>query len=225
MPRVVIAGDRSALLRPASGSGCGLTFFADEWAVIADRSSRSRTCSGRSTSTGWRSRSSSTGRCWRSFGMGAYVPYLALLAILHVTVALLVYALVRRRTLPWVAVGIALIVAALRERLREPVLGDPDRVRRGDRAGLGALLLLDECRRCRVRAGRSAATGLLTVAVMTSGYGLFMLGLVGLDVLLDPRRRLGRAAPGARPRCTARGTSPSGGARSRPTATRSRPRR
>jgi hypothetical protein len=25
--------------------------------------------------------------------------------------------------------------------------------------------------------------------VMTSGYGLFMLGLVGLDVLLDPRRR------------------------------------
>ena len=31
--------------------------------------------------------------------------------------------------------------------------------------------------------------GLLIVAVMTSGYGLFMLGLVGLDVLLDPRRR------------------------------------
>ena len=42
--------------------------------------------------------------------MGTYVPYLALLAVLHVTVALLVYALVRRRTLPLVAVGITLIV-------------------------------------------------------------------------------------------------------------------
>jgi hypothetical protein len=29
----------------------------------------------------------------------------------------------------------------------------------------------------------------MIVAVMTSGYGLFMLGLVGLDVVLDPRRR------------------------------------
>ena len=29
----------------------------------------------------------------------------------------------------------------------------------------------------------------MVVAVMTSGYGLFMLGLVGLDVLLDGRRR------------------------------------
>jgi hypothetical protein len=34
-----------------------------------------------------------------------------------------------------------------------------------------------------------AAAALLVVAVMTSGYGLFMLGLVGLDVLLDKRRR------------------------------------
>ena len=33
-----------------------------------------------------------------------------------------------------------------------------------------------------------AAAGLLTIAVMTSGYGLFVLALVGFDVLLDRRR-------------------------------------
>jgi hypothetical protein len=34
-----------------------------------------------------------------------------------------------------------------------------------------------------------AATVLLTLAIMTSGFGLFMLALVGLDLLVDPARR------------------------------------
>ena len=55
--------------------------------------------------------------------------------------------------------------------------------------GLGALLLLDDVPTLPGPGRAAAATGLLIVAVMTSGYGLFMLGLVGLDVLLDPRRR------------------------------------
>ncbi len=35
----------------------------------------------------------------------------------------------------------------------------------------------------------TAATALLTVGVITSGFGLFMLAFAGLDLLLDPRRR------------------------------------
>src|SRR4029078_11528822 len=58
--------------------------------------------------------------------------------------------------------------------------------------GFGALLLLDG----RPSRGRVvAATVLLTLAIMTSGFGLFMLALVGLDLLVDPaRRRLVSAA-------------------------------
>jgi hypothetical protein len=52
--------------------------------------------------------------------------------------------------------------------------------------GLGALLLFEG----RPGPGRvAAATGLQTVAMMTSGFGIFTLVLVGLDLLFDPRRR------------------------------------
>ena len=79
------------------------------------------------------------------------------------------------------------------------------------RSGSGRSSSSTTCRRCPGRVGRSPRPALLTVAVMTSGYGLFMLGLVGLDVLLDPRRRrwilplvvpagaLRRVVPDARP--------------------------
>ena len=170
--------------------GLGLTFFADEWAVIADRAvtadrpaapvqralagGHDRRLPGDARGwSGW-ARTCPTWRCWRSS---------------------------TRRSRSWstrssgaarcrgVAVGDHAHRAALRERLREPVLGRPDRLRRGDGAGpRGA-----PAARRRADApgpGRAAAaTGLLIVAVMTSGFGLFMLGLVGLDVLLDPRRR------------------------------------
>jgi hypothetical protein len=43
--------------------GLGLTFFADEWTIIADRAVTLGTCCAHSTSTRWRSRSSFTGRC------------------------------------------------------------------------------------------------------------------------------------------------------------------
>ena len=73
--------------------------------------------------------------------------------------------------------------------------------------GLGALLLLDDVPTLPGPGRAAAATGLLIVAVMTSGYGLFMLGLVGLDVLLDPRRRKWVAATArSRRRCTGCGT-------------------
>ena len=90
--------------------GLGLTFFADEWTIISDRAVTLEDLA-RPFNEHWLAGTILVYRTLLGLvGMGSYVPYLALLAILHVTVAILVYTLVRRRTLPWVAVGITLIV-------------------------------------------------------------------------------------------------------------------
>ena len=46
-----------------------------------------------------------------TFGLGTYMPYLALLAALHVVVVVLVYAVARRSTSPWLAAGAAVVIA------------------------------------------------------------------------------------------------------------------
>jgi hypothetical protein len=101
----------------------------------------------------------------------------------------LTYALVRRRTLPAVAVGIAVIVLVFGSGFENLFWGVQIGFVGATAMGLGALLLLDDVPTLPDRRRAAAATGLMVVAVMTSGYGLFMLGLVGLDVLLDRRRR------------------------------------
>ncbi len=169
--------------------GLGLTFFADEWAVIADRAV---TLDGllRPFNEHWLAVTIVVYRGLLGLvGMGSYVPYLALLAVLHAIVAILVYALVRRRTLPGVAVGIALIVLLFGSGFENLFWGIQIGFVGATALGLGALLLLDDLPTLPGVGRAIAATGLMTVAVMTSGYGLFMLGLVGLDVILDPRRR------------------------------------
>ena len=139
--------------------GLGLTFFADDGRSSPTVPSRPKTCCARSTSTGWRSRSSSTGRCSGWSGWVRYVPYLALLAILHATVALLVYALVRRRTLPWVAVGITLIVLLFGSGFENLFWGAQIGFVGATAMGLGALLLLDDVPTLPGRAGRRPRRG------------------------------------------------------------------
>ena len=77
--------------------GLGLTFFADEWSIIADRVVTAEDLL-RPFNEHWLAVTIVVYRAMLAVvGMDSYVPYLALLAILHATVALLVYALVRRR--------------------------------------------------------------------------------------------------------------------------------
>jgi hypothetical protein len=169
--------------------GLGLTFFADEWTIIADRAVTAEDLL-RPFNEHWLAATIVVYRAMLELvGMGSYVPYLALLAILHATVAVLVYALVRRRTLPWVAVGITVIVLLFGSGFENLFWGAQIGFVGATAMGLGALLLLDDLPTLPGPGRAAAATGLLILAVMTSGYGLFMLGLVGLDVLLDPRRR------------------------------------
>ena len=90
--------------------GLGLTFFADEWAVIADRAVTVEDLLA-PFNEHWLAVTIVVYRGLLGLvGMDTYVPYLALLAVLHALVAILVYLLVRRRTCPAVAVGIAVVV-------------------------------------------------------------------------------------------------------------------
>jgi hypothetical protein len=119
-------------------------------------------------------------------GLSSYVPYLALLALLHVVVVLEVYVLARRAAGAWLGVLIALVVAFFGSGFENLFWAMQIGFVGAVALGLGALILLDG------QPGRGrvvAATALLTIGMMTSGFGIFMLVLVGLDLLLDPRRR------------------------------------
>ena len=171
------------------GLGLGLTFFADEWSVIADRSASIGDLL-QPFNEHWLAVSIVVYRGMLTlFGLHSYVPYLALLAVLHATVAILVYTLVRRRTLRPVAVGVALIVLLFGSGFENLFWGIQIDFVGAAALGFGALLLLDDLPTLPGTPRAVAAAALLTIAVMTSGYGLFMLGLVALDVLLDARRR------------------------------------
>ncbi len=91
--------------------GRGLTFFADEWAVIADRSISVESFL-RPFNEHWLGVTAIVYRLvLGAVGMSTYMPYLALLAALHVIVVMEVYVLARRVTAPALAALVAVLVA------------------------------------------------------------------------------------------------------------------
>ena len=165
--------------------GRGLTFFADEWAVIEDRPIGVETFF-RPFNEHWLGVTTLVHRALvETIGLGTYVPYLALVAALHLAVAWLVYVAARRLTNVPIAVAIAVVVLFFGSGFENLFWGMQIGFVGAVALGLAAYLVLDgEHRR-----GRAVgAAVLLTIAVMTSGFGLFMLAFVGLDVLLDRRR-------------------------------------
>jgi len=164
----------------------GLTFFADEWAVIAERSVSLESFL-RPFNEHWLGVTTVVYRLvLGAIGMSTYIPYLALLALLHVIVVLEVYVLARRMTSPALAAMAAIIIAFFGSGFENLFWAMQMGFVGTIAMGLGAVILLDgQPSRARV----VAATGLLMVGVMTSGFGLFMLAFAGLDLLLDPRRR------------------------------------
>ena len=76
--------------------GRGLTFFADEWAVMADRTI-SLADFIQPFNEHWLGVTIVVYRLMlQTFGLGSYMPYLALLALIHLVVVLEVYAIARR---------------------------------------------------------------------------------------------------------------------------------
>lgn len=134
--------------------GLGLTFFADEWGLIAERSVTLDDLL-RPFNEHWLA---VTIVVYRSLfavvGFHSYVPYLVLLAVLHGIVALLVYALVRRRTLRPVAVGITLIVLVFGSGFENLFWGIQIDFVGPTALGLARCCCSTTCRRSPVAAGR-----------------------------------------------------------------------
>ena len=125
--------------------GLGLTFFADEWAVIADRAVTVQDLL-RPFNEHWLAVTIVVyrGRCSVSSGWAATCRTSPVLAVLHATVAILVYTLVRRRTLPVVAVGMTLVVLLFGSGFENLFWGIQIGFVGATALGLGALLLLDD---------------------------------------------------------------------------------
>lgn len=166
--------------------GRGLTFFADEWAVMADRTISLQSFI-EPFNEHWLGVMIIVYRLMlETFGLGSYMPYLGLLIAFHVVVVLEVYALARRVTVPAVAALAAVILAVFGSGFENLFWAMQVGFLISISLGLGALLLLEHApTRTRV----VLATAMLTVGMMTSGFGIFTLVLVGLDLLFDEARR------------------------------------
>jgi hypothetical protein len=166
--------------------GRGLTFFADEWAVIADRSITLDSFL-QPFNEHWLGVTTVAYRLMLgAFGLSSYMPYLAVLAALHLVVVAEVYVLARRASSPWLGALAAIVVAFFGSGFENLFWAMQIGFVGSVGLGLGALIALDRRPGPRRVAG---ATALLTVGMMTSGFGIFMLVLVGLDLLFDGRRR------------------------------------
>ncbi len=172
--------------------GQGLTFFADEWAVIEGRALDLDSFV-RPFNEHWLGTTILVYRLMQSvFGLGTYVPYLALLIGLHIVVASEVFVLVRRSAGPLAGLAAGLLILFFGSGFENLFWAMQIGFVGAAALGFGAMLLLDGT------PGRSRAIGsmvLLMVAVTTSGMGLVFVAAVGVELLVDrSRRRLVYAA-------------------------------
>lgn len=170
------------------GLGAGLTFFSDEWALIESRSLGDPGTWFAPHNEHWYTIPIIAYRILvETVGLGSYMPYLTALVAVHLTVASLTYLLVRRASGPWPALGVGLVVLLLGSGFENLYWGFQIGFVGSVALGLAAMLAFDE----RPLAGRRVVVGtvLLTLAVATSGIGLVCYVAVGVELLLDPRRR------------------------------------
>ncbi len=166
--------------------GQGLTFFADEWAVIEGRSLDLGSFI-RPFNEHWLG---STILVYRSLfglvGLGSYVPYQVLLIALHLLVASEVFVLVRRSAGPIAGLAAGVVMLFFGSGFENLYWAMQIGFVGAAALGFGALLAIDG-RPSQQRAALAAV--LLTLAVTTSGLGLVMVAAVGLELLLDRDRR------------------------------------
>lgn len=169
--------------------GAGLTFFSDEWAYIETRSLGDPGTWFEPHNEHWVTLTVIVYRALvETIGLGSYMPYLAVLLAVHVTVAALVYLLVRRTSGAWPALcagAVFLFFGSGFENLYWAFqLGFVGALA----AGLGAILVFDAQSLTARRAAVGA--GFLVVSLATAGgIGLVCCLAVGIELLLDPPRR------------------------------------
>ena len=166
--------------------GQGLTFFADEWAVIEGRSLDLGSFI-RPFNEHWLG---STILVYRSLfglvGLGSYVPYQVVLIALHLLVASEVFVLVRRSAGPVAALAAGVVMLFFGSGFENLYWAMQIGFVGAAALGFGALLAIDGSPS---RRRAIVAAVLLTTAVTTSGLGLVMVAAAGLELLLDRERR------------------------------------
>jgi hypothetical protein len=166
--------------------GQGLTFFADEWAVIEGRSFDLDSFI-RPFNEHWLGLTILVYRLmFAVFGLGSYVPYLVLLIALHLVLASEVFVLVRRAAGPPAGLAAGVVILFFGSGFEDLFWAMQIGFIGAAVLGFGAMLALDG----EPSRGRAlAATALLVAAVSTSGLGLVMVAAVGLELLADRLRR------------------------------------
>ena len=185
--------DRLFLLAAAVGGplllflGAGMTFFADDWAYIESRSLGDPATWFSPHNEHWSTLPILVYRTLvETVGLGSYLPYLAVLIGLHLLVATLVYALVRRSSgrLPALASGVVVLLfgSGFENLYWAFQIGFVGSVA----LGLAAMLVSDG----QPGARRAILVALLLLASLaSSGIGIAMSVAVGIEWLLEPRWR------------------------------------
>lgn len=171
------------------GLGAGLTFFADEWAFIETRALADPTTWFVPHNEHWATLSILVYRALvETIGIGSYMPYLAMLLVLHLSVATLVYQLIRRSSGPWLALAASAIVLVLGGGFENLLWAFQIGFVGSVLAGLAAILVFDASPLTPRRAALGVVLILASLA-SSGGTGIICCVAVGLELLLDERRR------------------------------------
>ena len=169
------------------GLGFGMTFFADEWAFIEERSLGDFASWWRPHNEHWTTLPVLAYRLMiETIGIGSYVPYLAVAIGLHLVVCALLYRLLERSSGPLFALIGTTIVLFLGTGFEGLFWAFQMDYNASMAFGLAALVVTDG-----PATGRRAVlvAGLLLAALACSGIGIITSAAIGLEWLLVRRWR------------------------------------
>lgn len=167
--------------------GAGMTFFADEWALIEARSLGDPATWLPPHNEHWSTLPILLYRgIVETIGIGSYVPYQAVVIALHLGVAFMIFRLVRRRLGPVAGFAAGLLVLLFGSGFENLYWGFQTGLVGSMLLGLLALDVIDGEATTRRAA---VVAGLLVLNLMSSGIGLLFFVAVGVEWLLEARWR------------------------------------
>jgi hypothetical protein len=169
------------------GLGLGMTFFSDEWAFLTDRSLLDPSTWWPPHNEHWTTLPVIVYRLMvETIGIGSYVPYLVVVALLHLLVASLVYLVLERSTGPLIALLGGSIVLFFGSGFENLYWGFQTEFVASVALGLAAMLATDR----EATIGRAFAVAVLLLGSLAcSGIGIPMSVAVGLEWLMTARWR------------------------------------
>jgi len=166
------------------------TFWGDEWIFINDRLAWDADAF---LSPHWEHPVLGMALLWKpllaTVGLHSYLPYLAVLLLLHVIAAAAVYRLVRHQAGSPLAFATAVVFLLLGTAGEVLLYAMPTNLVGSTAAGAWALALFLERPGRPGRRGEWAIALLLLAAIGTSGAGLFFIAALGAVMLIAPGRR------------------------------------